>query len=502
MKYLLLCFCLLGLVGSSCQILPPHYTWNKQLQGVQQQVLQLRFKDAYVVLQNEKRRDPQNLLPYLLEDQMAFLQVFATDHEREYEQLLAQKAGRLRKLSTGDRTSPYYLYSQAEVGLQWALLRLRFGYSSLAVYELEQAYQLALANEQRFPDFMPNKKTLGILSVLLGMADKKTPWGGMFSRGMDMEAEGFKRLREVLTYAARNKNYEHQEELQVWYALLLLSLGSEDVEHWNLLDLRQLSHQKSPLAAYVLAQMCLMTGKSAKALSILELRPRGDDYHPFPSLDYLEGLCWTYKLDLVRAGKHFENFLYYYRGEHFRKDAYLRLGFLALIQGDRVKAEAWFRQGKQSGEAVMAVDIDAATELGLGLRYQPELLRLRLLYEGGYYTEAYREAQQAEHKFKTVLAEQVEFSYRYALILEAMQQLDKALDYYEQTLAKGQGRPEHYAAASALRLGQIWDKRGDINKAKAYYQKVLRIKPKMYKKLLHAQAKIALMPYQKTKRKS
>ena len=57
-----------------------------------------------------------------------------------------KKAERIRKLKENDKDSLYYLYSQAEVHLQWAFARLKFEDYIPAAYEFVKAYYLLEKN--------------------------------------------------------------------------------------------------------------------------------------------------------------------------------------------------------------------------------------------------------------------------------------------------------------------------------------------------------------------
>jgi hypothetical protein len=57
-------------------------------------------------------------VPYL-ENYADFLTAYATDTRNVYENLKRNKEVRLVNIGSGDMSSPYYLYTQAEINLQW-----------------------------------------------------------------------------------------------------------------------------------------------------------------------------------------------------------------------------------------------------------------------------------------------------------------------------------------------------------------------------------------------
>ena len=49
---------------------------------------------------------------------------------------------RLKKFKNSDVNSPFYLYTQADIYLQWALVRIKFKEYFSAAIEIEKAYKL------------------------------------------------------------------------------------------------------------------------------------------------------------------------------------------------------------------------------------------------------------------------------------------------------------------------------------------------------------------------
>src|SRR5205814_571915 len=92
-------------------------------------------------------------------------------------QLKKNKEVRLVTLTEGDLGSPYYLFVQAEINLQWAAADIKFGEYLNAIFEIRRAFKLLEENQQKFPAFSPNKKSLGVLYALLGSVPDKYKWG-------------------------------------------------------------------------------------------------------------------------------------------------------------------------------------------------------------------------------------------------------------------------------------------------------------------------------------
>ena len=73
------------------------------------------------------------------------------------------------------KDSPWFLYSQAEVHLQWAGNRLKFKEYLTAAYEINKAYRL-LTKNQSFTLISFQTKSLGILHALIGSVPSNFSW--------------------------------------------------------------------------------------------------------------------------------------------------------------------------------------------------------------------------------------------------------------------------------------------------------------------------------------
>ena len=466
----------------------PEFEFSPGLREAHEEILHLRLKSALTAIQQEKSRKADNAMIVLLENYLDFFRIFTNESSQEFEQLFRQRDKRIEYLAAADNRSPYYLYSQAEVYLQWALLQLKMENPLAAAKDIKTALELIDMNIKFFPEFMPNKKTKGVLQIIAGSASKNYHWG---SRVLGLEGsigEGIATLKEVMAYGAKNPDFEFNREMQVWYALMLLSLGHDDPADWNVLNTRYLDYQKNPLAAYILAQMCLETGQSAKGLAILERTPSSAEYQAFPALDYLRGLCYVYKLD-ARAKNNFERYLSTYKGDYFIKDTHWKLALYAASQGDKAGFDKHLALLQKEGSSYMTVDLEALEEAQLGFMPPAPIAKARLYHQGGYYEQAYKELQgKKENEFKE-LYHQVEFNYRAGLSLKMLKRNSEALRYLDQAQKLGKAKPWYFACAAAYYSGLVWEDRGERSKAKEAYEACLKLKPKMYKDILHNQAK-------------
>ncbi|MFK8103840.1 MAG: tetratricopeptide repeat protein [Saprospiraceae bacterium] len=453
--------------------------------------LSLRFEEARQKIRYVKFSDPDNLIVHFIENYIDFFTVFITENERDFERLEQNKDYRIKMIKRGDKNSPYYNFLQAEIKLQWAVARLKFEEYFTAFSEISSAYKLLNRNQRKFPNFVANKKSLGILHALVGTIPDSYRWGVKLLGGMSGTIQqGQKEITEVLDYA-QNNDFIFEEETMVMYAFLMLHLKNQSEAAWNVIRSDKLNPKKNPLACFALANLAMRTGRNDEAIKVLEQRPRGDNFFPFPYLDYKLGLAKLYRLD-ENADQYLLRFLSDFRGRHYIKEAYQKLAWYHLINGRDAKYQFYINQAGSKGNKVIDEDKNALKEAKKGHRSEASLLKARLLFDGGYYNRALRILQKRSPKSYYKKQDQLEYTYRLGRITHKLNQSDKAIPYYQQTINEGEEEKYFYACNAALQMGIIYEKAQQRDKAIKYYKACLSMKPDEYKNGLHQKAKAGL----------
>ncbi len=467
------------------------YVWSQRVNRAYEKVMQLRFGEARAQLALLKKEEPANLMYLLIEDYIDFFTIYIGEEEEVFERLQPHKKHRLTALrQRGDPDSPWHDYLQADILLHWALARLKFEQYATSFLEVNKAFKLLSQNAERFPDFLPNRKNLGVLHAIAGtIPDEYSTAVGWLTSLEGSIRQGRRELESVLR--AMGPEYPFVEETYVLYAYLLLHLADERDRAWQLIEQSDLRAEDSPLAAFVLANMAMRLGENDRALDFLDRCPRGRAFFPFPYLHFMRAVCLQRKL-LPEADHYFALFLTSFRGRHFIKEAWQKRAWQALLAGD----EQGYRYGmlacRQMGVAVTDGDKAALREARMGLPPHPDLLRIRLLYDGGYYREAQKIMDKLGPGDFDRHVYRVEFFYRAARLAQALGDVEQAFAKYKLTLDMGAEDPWYYACKSALELGRLHEARGEFDLARSYYRHCLRLKPEAYRAGLHHEAKAGL----------
>ncbi len=467
------------------------FEFSPKAKEAYENVINLRFDDAQRLIYQIKYEDPDNLIVYYIENYIDFFSVFINENKQEFKRLVKNKDYRLKQLKKGDPSSPYYLYTQAEIRLQWALARLKFEEYFAAFNEVKTAYKQLKRNDKKFPNFVANKKSLGILHAIVGTVPDNYKWGVKLLGGMSGTIEQGRNEIEVVINYSKNNDFVFEEETLVMYAFLLLHLKNQDEEAWTLIHSGKLNPEKNPLACFVLANVAMRTGKNDEAIQMLENRPTDPAHMPFPYLDYMLGVAKLSRLD-SDADRYLKKYIREFRGINYIKQAYQKVAWHHLLNGNIAGYKENIAKCKTKGKSVIDGDKNAKKEAEKGQIPNPDLLKARILFDGGYYQRGYDLLKQKSDSDFTKKQFKLEYSYRLGRIAHKMDRLDEAIAYYQKTIDNGRDESWFYACNSALQIGHIYEDLGRKPQAKSFYRTCLKIKPDEYKNSLHHKAKAGL----------
>jgi len=189
-----------------------YFEVTPQIEDAYEKVSQLRFEEGRAVIANIKNTDPDNKLVYLVENYIDFFTIFINEEKEEFDRLVENKDKRLAEIDKGDRDSPYFLFAKAEINLQWATARLKFGETYTPLTEVYRAYKFLEHNEKDHPDFIENKKSLSIIHAL----SESIPGAVRFiMRVRGSIEQGTAEIEEVVDHSKRNP-FLFREDPKKW----------------------------------------------------------------------------------------------------------------------------------------------------------------------------------------------------------------------------------------------------------------------------------------------
>lgn len=451
------------------------FIFNDNCKQAYTDVMCLRFRQADTRMQAEKKLNPANQVPYIIDNYIDFLKVLIGEEEKDFAQLKASKDMRLQKLAREGKNSPWYLYSQSMIYLQSGVARIKFGEYVNAGLDLNRAYRLLTENQDKYPDFVMNKAGLGILHSLIGTVPAKYRWA---TRSLNFEGtipQGNAEIREAFQQVAADPQLRFllpETAFLLTFVTLNLSADTPSAlalarkfEDTSLAPLLK----ESPLLIYSYANIYARAGENDKVIKLLTEYPRTADRYTFCYLDYMLGIAKLNRLD-PDACYPILRFLGTFKGKNYIRSAYMHLSWFYLMQNDTRNYNIYIERIKLRGNEQVDNDREALLFAQNNIKPDLPLLKARLLFDGGYYARA---AAELEGYTTSNRKNEIEHTYRLGRIYHNWGKTEEAVSYYKQTISAGENSPWYYAANSSLQLGLIYEKRKEFDQAEIYFSKVL-----------------------------
>lgn len=437
-------------------------------------------------IEKEKQQNPENSLASYLENYNDCLQLFINEKPREYLKKESLKQKRLQIIENDTTTSPYKLFTIAEINFHWALVRLKHKDFLKAAIEIAQGYKALKKNRALFPAFIPNLKFLGVIHIFIGTMPQEYKWifkiAG-FQGSMEQGVEDINRFCE----ATNQEKWKHLKTEAIFFKSITRSYvfaeNPLDDEFPSYLSCKT----NNPLINYLQADALMKSGKTNKAKQVLDQAATGK----LPYLLYMRGLIYLSAL----KGNDTADFKKYIQTHprHFVKSSYQKLAWNALIQGDTNNYFFYLKKIKANGDLLFDADRQAQKEAERMQVPCITLLMSRLAFDGGYYKKALEILINAQHEKEfTTQEHHLEYIYRLARVYHKLMNVEKAKDYYKLAIELGENTQFYFAANSALQLGFINESRGNRKKAAQFYHSCIKMKNHTYENSLEQKAKAGL----------
>ncbi len=467
-----------------------HFDFNANCQQAYKAIVQLRLTTGGQLLEDERKKDPDNLIPDLLENYIDFFILFFNEDPAEFQARKGRLDQRIERMSQGPDSSPFSLFARSIIHFQWAAIDIKFGHNWDAGWEFRRSFLQSRECEKKFPTFAPATMLSGAMQVVAGTIPDGYKWlssllgiRGNVTGGMQ-QLERF--LENTDPWAAT-----YRDEAAFYYLYLQFYIQNKTNEVFSYIKKNKLDTRNNHLYTYLSANLCLNDHQSATAESILQQRNHAADYLDMPVWDLEMGYARLNHLD-PDAHIYLENFLQKFRGQFYVKDAAQKLSWYYYLKGDRQKADSFRTVTITKGSAESDADKQALKEARSGKWPNKLLLRSRLLSDGGYYGDAFQLLLGMSAADLALPEEKCELTYRLGRIYDGMDKGDEAIAAYGATILAGEHLKEYYAARAALQAGYIYERRGDREKAISFFEKCISLKDHDYKNSLDQRAKAGI----------
>ena len=466
------------------------FDFNDRCRQAYHEIVALRLTSGQKLLDEEKHLDPDNLIPYFLENYIDFFILFFNEDPQEYQARKDHWELRLKLIRQGPMASPLYLFTQSVMHFQWAAVKIKFGNKWDAAWDFRRSFLQNKESQDRFSSFTPNAMLGGTMEVAAGTIPDGYRWLSNILGISGSIRDGMKELEPFLDRRDSWAQLFHDEAV-FYYLYLKYYIENKKEEVFAYIVQNNLDLKNNLLFAYLAVNLAVNDQQSAYASKILLAKNDAADYLSMPVWDMELGIIQLYRLDSA-AGIYLERFIHEFKGKFYVKDVLQKLSWFYYLRGDLQRANTCRQLVVQKGNAETEADKQALQEALSGKWPQKILLKARLLNDGGYHQEAFQQLQGKRMDDFALPEDKTEFAYRLARIHEDLGQLDEAIENYLITIKLGQGQKEYFAARAALQLGWIYEKKQDLPEAMTYFEKCLAMKDHEYKNSLDQKAKAGI----------
>jgi tetratricopeptide (TPR) repeat protein len=470
------------------------FSFSPKIEESYSNFLKLKISRGQKLIQEAIEENPDNGIAIYMANYGDIIQLLISEDPMLYEKLQGNEDARMDKIKTLETSSPYYLFAQAEIKLQWAFVKLKFGDEGSAALNIKQAYQLLERNKKKFPDFIPNKKSSGLLNILIGSVPDKYIWivnligmNGTIPNGMAM-------LNQVI-----NSNSIYSLEASIYKVLVENYILIKDTKDRSSITKLSGSNQDNLLINFLEASILLKHGHDNEGLKAILSKPVSEQYIYIPFTEVMLGDIFIHKGDYEKARSYYLLFLKNYKGENFIKDSYYKIFLTHYLAGEDDKAETYIQKILENGQEL--TDADKYAQKFARKKELPDkiLMKARLLSDGGHYQQALEILKEFKITGSTQIKNAIEYEYRQGRIYHNMEDYQKAIHFYVSTISlseearkKSNELVYYYAPNSALQLGYIYRKFRNKEVAKQYFNMALSYKDYEYKNSIDNKAKGAL----------
>jgi hypothetical protein len=310
---------------------------------------------------------------------------------------------------------------------------------------------------------------MGVLHIIIGMVPEKYNWIlSLISLEGSVE-QGTEELNEALAACDRDAEMDYlKPEILFYIAFTEMNLGLDEDNKEALMKALKPYAEDNLLLGFLRANMLMRSARNDEALQLLSHLNALKGYYPFYYLHYLEGETKIRKLD-VRAEEDYKLFIEKFNGVNYLKDAQRKIAWCYLLSGDTAGYYTNISKVKEIGDDFVGVDREAQKEAVSGVIPNITLLKVRLLFDGGYYEKARAVLlSSSENSFSQ--EELLEKLYRMGRIAQESGAWEQAAEYYVRTIETGKGSKRYFAGNAALQLGRIYETEGDKTMALKYYK--------------------------------
>ncbi|MEQ8302191.1 MAG: tetratricopeptide repeat protein [Cyclobacteriaceae bacterium] len=462
----------------------PSWKFDPQLQEAYNAVLNLETDQAYRALARIENTNPLHKL--YVQSFCETLDVLISEDEQKFEKIEISFKERLKYLEELPQSAET-LFLRAELNLQRGFNFLNLGHELSSVWAIKSAYNLAEECLKKYPNFIPVRKTSGVIQVMIGTVPDKYEWFLSMLGMKGSVAVGQKQLKEL---QASNSSLSTEATILFYTIKGLINQEHQEAVEGIMASLQEQPHNR--LVLFLGVNMLMKNSQSEEALQLIQTLDQQKQGLPMYYIEYLRGEILLQKGAYDMAIKSYRKFITYYKSSNFKKDSYYKISLCYWLKGDSQRAQESFELAKKTGKAVAEPDRYANAQLRENSFPNRKIYKVRLYTDGGYYKLAQQALLSISNSDLTTAKDKAEYFYRKARLADKTWDYATAETYYNRTLEATGSNPWYFAPNAALQLGYLAQQKKEYENARKYFELALSYKKHEYKNSIDSKAKSAL----------
>jgi len=454
-------------------------------------VFDFKFKESTNLLDKAILNDPQNSLLQVAANFSAFIETLSKEERQSFIDYKKNTAIRYSKIEAdGQRKdSPYYLYALSVLNFQTAILKFKNEEYITGAFQLNMAYKQLKECSELFPSFIPAKTLMGAATIIASLVPEKYKW---FLKLIGIEDDWFIGIK-VFTEAEnsiKDKSFNNPEwvEFICIKAFIFNNIADDHLRIQKLYNDLQITPESALTLIYLKVKLGNKLGKTDDNIQLMESIEPQRYQSDFPYLTYLFGSMKLNRID-DNANIMLLKYVAHFKGRNYIKSAYQKLSWYYLINHQLEGYKKYRKNAIILGEELMYEDKQAMIESETDSFPNPDLIKSRLLFDGGYYEKSMEVLKSIKPENLSGKRQSIEYKYREARNLHSLLKYPKAIELYNQVISESKNEKWYYAANSALQLGLIYEEIKQYSFASKYIDLCLSFKDIEYEESIHSKAK-------------
>jgi hypothetical protein len=260
------------------------WTFDPELQKIHKLVLNLQTDQAYKNLEKIKTNEFHRMY---VQSFCETLDVLISEDEEKFQKIENNFRDRLKYLSN-QKTNADALFLQAELNLQRGFNFLNLGQEFNAVWAIKNAYNLTQECLKKYPDFVPIKKTSGVIEVMIGSVPDKYHF---FMSLLGMKGSVITGQQQLQQLRESESSLNIEANL-LYYTIKGLINQQIDEATKGFMDILK-TEPENKLALFLAVNMLMKNSQSEEALKLIHTLDANPGGLPMYYIEYLRGeiLC-------------------------------------------------------------------------------------------------------------------------------------------------------------------------------------------------------------------